>query len=609
MADSTQISEKPQAVNLENIHTKEEQVSSSNNSDSDQNQNVHATSTPRDDDPKERVSASTIMAIFFMGLSYVAAISCGLLLVTGILSHIGQTLGDMENIVWIPGGWSVASAVSFAIAGGFSDIFGRRYVLITGQVVTLIGAIVGATADKVTIVAAGTTIIGFGAGIIFVSYPGIIELLPNKYRGIGLGWTEFAINIPFGALSVYIANLLVKHANWRWCFYIAIIYSVVCIVGTAIFYFPPSRPRKDYDKTRWQEFAELDFIGLLLFAAGLTIFLVGLTYLGNTTYSKAVVGSTITIGAIVFVGCFVYDFTTPKNPIFPFHLFAMFSEFTVHLVILFIAGMVWQAVTTLGPQATLYMFTNDPIQIGITQIPQNMSGVLGGWIIPSLVHRIKHVRIQIMVALVVQTVFTAAYAAVIPNNKAAWMALQFFGQCCFTWVTTLAYVSSGLFVPQEELGVSAGLIGTFRSAGGSVGNAIFSTILNSIINKKLGKNIAAAALRNGFSPANLGELIPAVIQNAVGVPFVIDAVPGITDEVKAATAQAFKNTYAYAFRRVFLSTIPFGVIGLAAAWYVKDCSHLLNNHVAVHQEKEVLSGKHAEHHEPHAEGGVMRPAT
>lgn len=394
-----------------------------------------------------------------------------------------------------------------------------------------------------------------------------------------------------------IGNELVLHASWRWCYYIGIIYSVICIAGTAIFYFPPSRPRKDFDKTRWQEFIELDFIGLFLFAAGLTIFLVGLTYLGMSTYSKAVVGTTVTIGAIIFGACFVYDFTIPKNPIFPFHLFAMFSEFTVHLIILFIAGMIWQAVTSLGPQATLYMFTNDPIQIGITQIPQNMSGVFGGWVLPSLVHKIKHVRIQIIVALVIQTVFTACYAAVLPHNRAAWMAFQFFGQSCFAWVTTLAYVSSGLFVPQEELGVSAGLIGTFRSAGGSVGNAIFATILNSIINKKLGPNIAEVAIKNGFSPSGLKALIPAVIENAVGVPSAFAKVPGITPEIIAATSQAFKDTYAYAFRRVFLSTIPFGIIGLAAAYFVKDPSHLLNNHVAIHQEKEVLSGKKVESHE------------
>lgn len=402
-------------------------------------------------------------------------------------------------------------------------------------------------------------------------------------------------------MSVLIANELVLHATWRWCFYIAIIYSCFCIVGTAIFYFPPSRPRKDYDKTRWQEFKELDFIGLALFTIGLTVFLVGLTYLGKTSYSKALVGSTVTIGGLVFISCFVYDFTIPKNPIFPFHLFAMLREFTVHLVILFIAGMIWQAVTTLAPQATLYMYTNEPLKIGVTQIPGNMSGILGGWILPSFVHKIKHVRQQIIFALIIQTVFTACYAAVIPHHRYAWMVFQLFGQCCFTWVTTLAYVASGLFVPHEELGVSAGLIGTFRSAGGSVGNAIFSTILNSIINKKLAPNIAEAAIASGFSASDLTALIPAVIENAVGEPDAFANIPGATSAVIAATSLAFKNTYAYAFRRVFLSTIPFGIIGLVAAWFVRDPSHLLNNHIAVHQERDVLSGKKFDPHDKQAE--------
>lgn len=269
----------------------------------------------------------------------------------------------------------------------------------------------------------------------------------------------------------------------------------------------------------------------------------------------------------------------------------MFREFTVHLVILFIAGMIWQAVTTLSPQATLYLFTNNSIKLGVIQIPNGVSGVLGGWVMPSLVHKIRHIRYQILFALVIQAVFTASYAAVLPDNKIAWSIFQLFGQCCFTWVTTLAYISSGLSVPQEELGVSAGLIGTFRSAGGSVGNAIFSTILTSIVNKRLGPSIASAAVMKGFPASDLEKLIPAVIENAVGVPGVFAEVPGATPEVIAATSQALKNTYAYAFQRVFLSTIPFSIIGLAAAWFVKDVSHLLNNRVAVRQEKEVLTRK------------------
>jgi len=301
--------------------------------------------------------------------------------------------------------------------------------------------------------------------------------------------------------------------------------------------------------------------------------------------------STLVIGGLVFIGCFVYDFTIPKNPIFPFHLFAMFREFTVHLIILFIAGMIWQTVTTLAPQATLFLFTHDTVSLGVIQIPNTMSGVLGGWIMPSLVHKIKHIRYQIIFALTIQTIFTACYAAVLPQNKIAWSVLQLFGQCAFTWVTTLAYVSSGLSVPQEELGVSAGLIGTFRSAGGSVGNTIFSTILTSIVNRKLASSIAAAAVANGFPAADLAQLIPAVIENAVGVPSAFADIPGATSEVITATSQALKDTYGYAFQRVFLSTIPFGVIALVAAWFIKDVSHLLNNRVAVHQEKEVLDRK------------------
>lgn len=67
--------------------------------------------------------------------------ACGYVLVNGILNPIGTALGDAENTVWIAGGWSVASAVSFSIAGGWSDILGRRWVVLSGQVITLIGAV------------------------------------------------------------------------------------------------------------------------------------------------------------------------------------------------------------------------------------------------------------------------------------------------------------------------------------------------------------------------------------------------------------------------------------------------------------------------------------
>ncbi|KAG5797278.1 hypothetical protein H9Q69_003661 [Fusarium xylarioides] len=510
-----------------------------------------------------KVAISTILAVFFMGLTYVPAIATGFIMPTQILQQIGMALGDTENIAWIPGSWSIGSAVAFSIAGGLSDVFGRRYVLLCGQTIVLVGGIVCAVSQTTLHIVAGTTLVGFGAGTIMVSYPGIAELLPNKYRRAGDG----AIISPSSTLPA------------------------ICLIGTFICYFPPSRPQHDFERTRWQQVKELDYIGLLLFATGLTVFLVGVTFLGATHRSMTLVATTISIGGCIFIAAFVYDFTVPKKPLFPIKIFRMYREFTVYLVVLFVSGMIWQGIVTLGNQGTLFMFTNDIIEIGVISVPASMSGIIGGWIMPSLVHKLKHIRYQFVFALLMQTVFTASYAAVVPNNKTGWTLLPMFGQSCFTWVTVLSYVSSGLLVPQEELGVSAGLIGTFRSAGGSLGNAMFSTILTSIVNRDLGNNIAGAAIGAGYSPKDLPALIPAVIQNAVGVPMAMAKVPNVTEPVLQATAAAFKNTYAKVFRTVFYSTIPLGVLAIIAACFIRDPSHLLNNHVAVQQEKEVLGKK------------------
>jgi MFS family permease len=62
-------------------------------------------------------------------------------LVTGILVPIGTDLGDVEHISWIVGGWSIASSISFSLAGAISDVFGRRWTVVSGEVISVIGSV------------------------------------------------------------------------------------------------------------------------------------------------------------------------------------------------------------------------------------------------------------------------------------------------------------------------------------------------------------------------------------------------------------------------------------------------------------------------------------
>ncbi len=74
-------------------------------------------------------------------MSFVAPVGIGFTLITGIIVQIGIQVGDTTSIAWFAGGWSIASSVSFSIAGSLSDIFGRRYLIISGNLITLVGAV------------------------------------------------------------------------------------------------------------------------------------------------------------------------------------------------------------------------------------------------------------------------------------------------------------------------------------------------------------------------------------------------------------------------------------------------------------------------------------
>ena len=77
----------------------------------------------------------------FLGLAPVGPISGGQLMAGAILVQIGSALGNLTDIGWLISGWAIASSVSFCVAGRLSDIFGRRYIILFGEFVAVIGSV------------------------------------------------------------------------------------------------------------------------------------------------------------------------------------------------------------------------------------------------------------------------------------------------------------------------------------------------------------------------------------------------------------------------------------------------------------------------------------
>ena len=70
--------------------------------------------------------------------------------------------------------------------GANSDLFGRRSFILLGNFLVFVGAIVGATSHHISQSIVAHVLIGFGAGNCQLATFAIPELLPNKWRHVGV---------------------------------------------------------------------------------------------------------------------------------------------------------------------------------------------------------------------------------------------------------------------------------------------------------------------------------------------------------------------------------------------------------------------------------------
>lgn len=190
-----------------------------------------------------------------------------------------------------------------------------------------------------------------------------------------------------------------------------------------------------------------------------------------------------------------------------------------------------------------------------------------------------------------QTVFFGLAALITPNNINWLMAVQFLAMFPFGWITLNCYTTASLNVPQKDLGVAIGLIGTFRSIGGSVGSVIFSSIFTQVAAKHVAAGVSKTAISAGVAATTLPDLIEAVDLTLVGVPDMAAKFSSISPEIYDACVIAARYGYAYGFRITWLASIPFGVLAIISAISVRDPSKYFTNHVEIHL-NEKIGGKY-----------------
>ena len=97
-----------------------------------------------------------------------------------------------------------------------------------------------------------------------------------------------------------------------------------------------------HGKTRWEQFKELDFVGIVLFITGVIVFLIGLSWGGGTyPWTSPAVLVSIIGGALTLVAFGLYEaFVFKGQALMPPRLFKKI-EFVAIVMVATIAAMVY----------------------------------------------------------------------------------------------------------------------------------------------------------------------------------------------------------------------------------------------------------------------------
>jgi hypothetical protein len=185
-----------------------------------------------------------------------------------------------------------------------------------------------------------------------------------KYRFL-MNAIIFVFSLPTAGFGAAISTAFIIHTNagWRWVYYLLIILNGVTALLYAVFYFPPTFHQKHGRDTVTSWLKHFDYGGLLLYTAGLVLFILGLSSGGSLyPWTDAKVIAPLVVGFLCLVALFFYEtFMDLKEPLIPMHLFKN-RGWVASMLSLSIGASVYYSQAIIWPQMTANVYAKGRVE-------------------------------------------------------------------------------------------------------------------------------------------------------------------------------------------------------------------------------------------------------
>jgi EmrB/QacA subfamily drug resistance transporter len=438
-----------------------------------------------------------------------AAIDTNIVLIS--LPTIGRELPGTSatTLLWILLGYSLLTAVVLLNFGRLSDMFGRVRLYVLGFAIFTLGSLLCGFSQTGTELVFFRLVQAIGAGFLFSNSAAIItDAFPPNERGRALGINQ--VSIVVGAVSgLILGGVITSTIGWRWIFFVNVPIGIIATL----------RARADlHELVKSTEPIHIDYLGNIIFAAALTLILLGVT-LGALQDLPVLAGLAMALAGIGLLGAFVFVESKEASPMLDLSLFRN-REFTGSAVAMLLNALARGAFTFIlvfylqGPPRFLSPFT-----AGLFLIPVSASlatfGPVSGWLSDRY-----GPRWFLISGLLVSATGFLWLSTIGPDesllNLAPPLILVGAGMGLFASPNRAAMMTA---VPPSRRGVASGIGTTFLNCGSTISLGVSLIVMARVL-----PHSAILAIFLGSPTSNLAPGIASGFLEAIHIIFLASAV-------------------------------------------------------------------------------------
>jgi MFS family permease len=453
------------------------------------------------------------------------------------MPRIIAELHGLDRYSWVVTAYILASMTMIPIVGKLSDLFGRKWFLLAGTLLFLLGSALAGASQTMNQLIAFRGLQGLGAGIGMALIATVMaDLFPPAERAkwMGLFGAVYGISSLLGPTfggwltehGPLLGGLISETSRWRGVFYINLPIGLVAVAALLI-----CLPAKLVAPPRMEAkrglLAQIDFLGAMLCAAATICLILGLSFGGEqvAAWASAPVIGMLAAGALLLIA-FVHVERRAGEPILPLDLFRN-PIFSISALLTLLQSMVLLGLALYLPLFFQGVLAVAPTSAGLVMTPFSLSMVLGAILSSMAINQLKGYRVVAIVAALLMSVGAALIARLSPASSIplaiGFMAVTGVGIGAFFTLPTVAVQNA---LPAGQLGVGTAAVRYLGQVGATLGIAIVGTAVNSAVSGDLMQKLPVSA--------------------------------------------ADKLALLGALQRGFLAVLVFALIALAASFFLKD---------------------------------------